>query len=185
MTPRVANGGASRVIQLDVLRGIAILLVLGAHSVLTPADGGHLRNPIMLWFRFGWTGVDLFFVLSGFLVGGLLMQEFRQSGRIGVLRFLIRRGFKIWPSYYAYLAITALVLYPLTGRAIPSWQLMWPGLIHLQNYLGTPFGHTWSLGVEEHFYLFLPPLVVAVAWTGSRRAGGNRSFHHRTNRSQS
>src|SRR5690348_13300609 len=93
----------SRMVQLDFLRGVAILLVLGRHSVISQRDAGFLRPLATAWHRIGWTGVDLFFVLSGFLVGGLLFKELRKSSHLDVRRFLIRRAFKIWPSYYAFL----------------------------------------------------------------------------------
>ena len=66
----------------------------------------------------GWIGVDIFFVLSGFLVGGLLMKEWKTRGHIDVKRFLIRRGFKIWPQYYLYLAVLLL-----TQHATPHASL--------------------------------------------------------------
>src|ERR1700683_3378270 len=90
-----------REIELDFVRGIAILLVVDYHSgknaILTrPLTLLHLAHP-------GWMGVDIFFVLSGFLIGGLLVKEWKVKGRIDSRRFLIRRGFKIWPQYYFFL----------------------------------------------------------------------------------
>ena len=75
----------SRNQSLDVLRGIAILLVLGRHF-----------NYFPLWRQAGWIGVDLFFVLSGFLISGLLFQEYKNTGKLDVRRFILRRGLKIW-----------------------------------------------------------------------------------------
>src|SRR5437868_12447023 len=68
----------NRSLALDMLRGIAILLVLGFHYVVAPAESGWLRSLASAWTRIGWSGVDLFFVLSGFLVSGLLFSEFQQ-----------------------------------------------------------------------------------------------------------
>jgi peptidoglycan/LPS O-acetylase OafA/YrhL len=82
--------GQSRNQSLDVLRGIAVLSVLGCHSTYSPI----LRNVV------GGVGVDLFFVLSGFLISGLLFDEYKKTGGIRIGRFLLRRGLKIWPSYY-------------------------------------------------------------------------------------
>src|SRR5258706_12209135 len=94
----------SRNQALDILRGIAILIVLGRHLFFLPTD---LPPPADLffrtWIRCGWAGVDLFFVLSGFLVSGLLFQEFARNGNVAVSRFLIRRGFKIYPAFYVFL----------------------------------------------------------------------------------
>ncbi len=164
-------------VQLDVLRGIAILLVLGSHYVIGPKQAGWLRIPATLLARFGWTGVDLFFVLSGFLVGGLLMRELRLYGKLDVRRFLIRRGFKIWPIYYLYLLVLGIMMLAGVSRPPePLYQLLSPNLVHLQNYNiwhmpydGSPIaGHTWSLAVEEHFYLLLPLLLLFIGRSGKR-----------------
>ena len=150
-----------RLIQLDILRGIAILLVLGRHPVLLPEQSGSLHAVANAWHVFGWTGVDLFFVLSGFLVGGLLFQELRARGELDVGRFLIRRGFKIWPSYYLFLAVFAALRLLTDARGADSWDLL-PNLLNVQNYFGSPRSHTWSLAVEEHFYLVLPLVLLVI-----------------------
>jgi peptidoglycan/LPS O-acetylase OafA/YrhL len=154
----------SRNQALDVFRGAAILIVLGRHLFFLPPD---LPLPVDLffktWIRFGWAGVDLFFVLSGFLVSGLLFQEFKQHGHVDVTRFFIRRGFKIYPAFYVFLLTGIVVLYalkgPLTARNVLGEALF------LQNYLGKLFNQTWSLAVEEHFYL----LLGATIWLSSKR----------------
>lgn len=161
----------SRLIQLDILRGIAILLVLGRHPVLTPDESGSLHAVATAWHRFGWTGVDLFFVLSGFLVGGLLFHELKARGTLDARRFLIRRAFKIWPSYYLFLLVFAALRELTRARGASAWDLL-PNLLNVQNYLGSPRIHTWSLAVEEHFYLVLPLLLLALI--GRRRAAGGR-----------
>jgi peptidoglycan/LPS O-acetylase OafA/YrhL len=129
--------------NLDALRGIAILLVIGRHTYYSS-----------LWHNIGWAGVDLFFVLSGFLVGGLLFAEFSRAGRIDIRRFYLRRGLKIWPAFYVLLGVS------LVAGSHPSW----PEALFFQNYL-IPVPervHTWSLAVEEHFYLLLPILLLAI-----------------------
>src|SRR4051812_46692628 len=91
---------------LDMLRGVAILLVIGRHF-----PSHTLENPIIAtWFRLGWTGVDLFFVLSGFLVGGILFAEHRETDGIGTAGFFIRRAFKILPPYFAFLIFGAMLI---------------------------------------------------------------------------
>src|ERR1700722_16250927 len=85
----------------------------------------------------GWMGVSVFFVLSGFLVGGLLVKEGKTRGRIDSKRFLIRRGFKIWPQYYFFLALMLL-----TGHR--TVRELWGNLLNIQNYVGG-VAHTWSL----------------------------------------
>src|ERR1035437_9382524 len=97
------NATKSRMLQLDILRGSAILLVIGHHYDSPSFPPGHLRWLTVGLWRFGWTGVDLFFVLSGFLVGGLLIKELHTRSSLDIKRFLVRRMFRIWPSYYLYL----------------------------------------------------------------------------------
>jgi peptidoglycan/LPS O-acetylase OafA/YrhL len=154
-----ATGG--RMIQLDVLRGIAILLVLFRHTVLPWSYAGKLQPLMYHLYCLGWTGVDLFFVLSGFLIGGLLFNEIKHTGKLNVKRFLIRRGFKIWPAYIVFMTFVFLVL-ARHNSIRETWCLTWPNWVHLQNYFGTTRGHTWSLSVEEHFYLLLPVFLLLV-----------------------
>jgi peptidoglycan/LPS O-acetylase OafA/YrhL len=148
-----------RLPQLDYLRGMAVLLVLGRHFDPLPTDLGWAARPFEAWLRCGWVGVDLFFVLSGFLVSGLLMSEYRSSGGVRVGRFLLRRGFKIYPAFYILLAVTALfsVARGRTPAAIPFLC----EALYVQNYGQAVWQHTWTLAVEEHFYLTLG-LVAAI-----------------------
>lgn len=137
---------AKRETDLDVVRGIAILLAMGWH--FNAHETGVAPLDWLLWpgRAFGWAGVDLFFVLSGFLVGRLVMQERQRTGQFDARRFLVRRAFKLWPILYIFLALMAL--------AVPWETFAWQIGTHLQNYIRTPVAtHLWSLAVEEHFYL--------------------------------
>ena len=139
----------SRNESLDILRGIAILLVLLCHY------------PYAHWMGAGWIGVDLFFVLSGFLISGLLFSELKRDGSIAIGRFLLRRGFKIYPSFYVFIGLTALLIPVLRPHFLVH-------ALFLQSYYPadlTIWIHTWSLAVEEHFYLLLPFLLALLAWT--------------------
>lgn len=152
--------------SLDVLRGIAILLVCGQHME-GPLPQGPLNRVADWWHTQGGTGVDLFFVLSGFLVSGLLVEEHARTGEVRVGRFLWRRGLKLYPAYFAFLAW--LLLRPTLAAAMAhsdwfevlrqrSWELL-PNTLFVQNYWWNEFTtplHTWSLAVEEHFYLTIP-----------------------------
>lgn len=138
-----------RLKSIDSLRGIAVILVLFRHHWVGIDAMQHV----------GWVGVDLFFVLSGFLVSGLLFNEHERYGEIRPGRFLIRRGFKIYPLFYLSLTVTFVLI------AAYGWtdQLNWKGhivavfseLFFLQSYLPGIWEHHWSLAVEEHFYISL------------------------------
>lgn len=158
---RLVESNSSRMIQLDILRGVAIVLVLFLHSILPTKESGSLE-PVLSYLRYlGPSGVDLFFVLSGFLVGGLLMKEVHDKKCLDVRRFLVRRGFKIFPSYFVYLFFVFFFLQVLNHLSFTdSFLVLMPNFVHLQNYLGSPRIHTWSLAVEEHFYLILPFLIL-------------------------
>jgi len=140
--------------QLDVVRGLAILLVIDHHAIFLPTDNWIARANHFVGGRIGWMGVDLFFVLSGFLVGGLLVQELTYTGNIRVSRFLLRRMMKIWPAYYFY------IVFQIVVRRHPLHSFLWQNLLNIQNYVGTSLSHTWSLAVEEHFYLLLPLVLL-------------------------
>jgi peptidoglycan/LPS O-acetylase OafA/YrhL len=164
---------AARLIPVDVLRAIAVLLVMGRH-IYIPASLGEGRMAgagMEAWQRGGWIGVDLFFVLSGFLVAGLLFREYQQHGQMLVGRFLIRRGLKIYPAFYVFLFGT-LALQASWGRTRSISRVL-AEVFFVQNYLPGVWNHTWSLAVEEHFYLLIPFLLLLLA---RRRAGGGDPF---------
>jgi peptidoglycan/LPS O-acetylase OafA/YrhL len=143
--------------RLDILRCIAVGLVLGRHGVM---DG--------VWKETGWAGVDLFFVLSGFLISGLLFSEYKTNERIGLRRFFIRRGFKIYPGFYVMLLVTFFVA-ARYGLHLPLgvWSRE---ILFFQNYKHGMWRHTWSLAVEEHFYLLLPLFLIALAKLSKNRS---------------
>ncbi|HSY90338.1 MAG TPA: acyltransferase [Candidatus Binatus sp.] len=137
----------SRNQSLDVLRGFAILMVIGRHVPY-----------YTFWGKIGWAGVDLFFVLSGFLISGLLFKEYKLRRAIDFRQFILRRGFKIWPPFCAFMLLIAV---PLSfAGSFPARQFFL-SLGFLANYVHDNYfvlGHTWSLAVEEHFYILLPLL---------------------------
>ncbi len=136
---------------LDLLRASAIAAVFLGHEVTFTS--------IPVLGELG-TGVDLFFVLSGFLIGRIYFRSSTQPG-FSPLRFWRSRWFRTIPPYFA-----ALVLYVLVDRILlrpPNPELPWYYCLFLQNYLGmTGFGPSWSLCVEEHFYLSLPLLTFLI-----------------------
>jgi peptidoglycan/LPS O-acetylase OafA/YrhL len=112
--------------------------------------------------RFGWIGVDLFFVLSGYLIGGQLLHQLRTSKHIRFARFYARRALRILP---AYLVVVAVYFSLPALREFPNISPLWKFLISVQNIGlrgGTAFSHAWSLAIEDQFYLLLPLVLVAV-----------------------
>jgi peptidoglycan/LPS O-acetylase OafA/YrhL len=140
--------------SLDVLRALAIVWVVNCHIVTAYGKAPHLY-PLQL----GGKGVDLFFALSGWLLGRQLLNEMRQTGTINVRRFWYRRWLRTLPAYYAVLLVT--LAWQLPART-PSWRYT-TFFFFGQNYLPQMpfFGVSWSLCVEEHFYLLVAPLLLA------------------------
>jgi peptidoglycan/LPS O-acetylase OafA/YrhL len=159
-----------RLRRLDILRGIAVVLVLFRHHPPPAADvATPVREIGATLTRVGWIGVDLFFVLSGFLVAGLLFREHRRHGALALGRFWLRRGFKIYPGFYVLLAVT---WWMQTHGGVPAprnreERLLYEA-VYVQNYWGGLWNHTWSLAVEEHFYLGLPIVLACCVWIARR-----------------
>lgn len=169
--PNASRGAGGRIASLDVLRFVAVALVFARHVNPALVDWPPAAAAVMrVWNRAGWAGVDLFFVLSGFLVSGLLFRERREHGSISVGRFLVRRGFKIYPAFYVFLAATVVSrLFVGSGKEIPLVPFL-SELFFFQNYGGGLWWHTWSLAVEEHFYILCAALMFVLARRGAARA---------------
>src|SRR3984893_4831509 len=137
----------SHIPALDGLRAVAVFLVIIAHFGFAQVPGAH--------------GVMIFFVLSGFLITWLLLKESERYGKISLAGFYKRRTLRIFPAFYVYwlILITLLVA---TGKAV-LWPHAWSALFYTSNYYsainGDPnngLSHTWSLAIEEQFYLLWP-----------------------------
>lgn len=141
-----------RQINIDVLRGCAVLAVVLFHF------NGMLP--------YGYLGVDLFFVISGYLVGGALMKNYLSGEKLHFGEFVLKRGMKIWPSYYVFLLLGFVLSNLLFHGDFESQKLHWSELpryaFWYRNFTGFPihfsFDHVWSLCIEEHFYVLLPLL---------------------------
>lgn len=150
---------------LDLLRTLAIVLVMLFHSFVVGGLG-----PNWAWLsRYGWMGVDLFFVLSGFLIGVQVLKSLKDGGRLSFCDFYLRRGFRILPAYWAVLLL--YLVWP-SFRESPGMEPSWKFAAFVLNlsidYVSnTAFSHAWSLCVEEHFYLLFPLLA---AWFFRRPA---------------
>lgn len=144
-----------RIRSIDFLRGLAVILVICRHIIFEP-----------FFIGIGWVGVDLFFVLSGFLVSNLLFKEYETTGNVKPIRFLIRRGLKIYPLYYLMISLLFGILVYREPTYYSVYAANLPNeLMFLQNYRYDKvlIGHTWSIAVEEHFYLALTILLFLFA----------------------
>jgi peptidoglycan/LPS O-acetylase OafA/YrhL len=173
-----ANFPKQRLIELDGLRGFALVMILVFHAVSQEGEYpvGTFLYYLQRSFAMGWTALDLFFVLSGFLIGGILMDA-RESPSY-FKTFYARRVFRIVPVYFAWVLLYVLIIalasdlvvkFSNTGMRPPLDFSIWSHFLFLQNSFdfhypglaGAWFGHLWSLAVEEQFYL-LAPLTVRI-----------------------
>lgn len=156
---------------LDGIRGLALLLVILFHARLG-VPRSTFDDLTLRLFGVGWCGVDLFFVLSGFLITGILLDA---RGSAGYLRnFYARRILRIFPLYFAFLAVAFLLLPDRFEVSQYSWDYLAYYLLYLTNILHAvepralsfPLAVTWSLSVEEQFYIVWPFVVL---FAGPRR----------------
>lgn len=171
--------------NLDSLRSIAAILVLLSHilseylSVYFP-DAIWYTNPVIQFFlRNGGFGVQIFFTLSGFLITYLLLNEMRETGKINLRNFFIRRILRIWPVYFL-VVFFVFVIYGgvknILGMSSPIHESFWMSLFFLSNYdligilsdtskyANGMLSLTWSVSVEEQFYLVWPILFVLIGF---------------------
>jgi peptidoglycan/LPS O-acetylase OafA/YrhL len=169
--------GAGRRPALDGVRALAVTAVAVYHF------GGGAQS----WLPGGFLGVDVFFVLSGYLITGLLIGEYAQRGRIDLLGFWLRRLRRLAPALLlVLLAVTAWIWWATPPDAYPNrrsdvfwtvgylanWHLIATSDTYFAAYTtASPLRHAWSLAVEEQFYLVWPAIVFALLWAGRRWLG--------------
>jgi len=169
---KISRPEIQRIPELDGLRGIAILLVLSFHYLnnqLVHATGkfGKLIGQVT---SFGWVGVDLFFVLSGFLIGSNLIRNRNSANYFPT--FYMRRVVRIIPNYYLLLVIFLLITaipyfqssYFLTGSNVVPWKSYFLmvhniDMAHMHSFGNSSLSVTWSIGIEEQFYIIFPFIV--------------------------
>jgi peptidoglycan/LPS O-acetylase OafA/YrhL len=168
---RTSATGTSRVLALDGLRAFALLIIMGYHFGVG-------------WLQGGFFSLDIFYVLSGYLITGLLLGEWARAARIRLGAFWLRRARRLLPALLVVLVVVTLVvrfaypagLYPNLRMADLSalfyfsnwWQIAASGNYFVATGAVSPLTHTWSLAVEEQFYLVWPLVVLAVLHIGKR-----------------
>lgn len=150
-----------RIPSLDGARAIAVTLVFTWHLLV------HANVPLIWRIDYGNLGVRVFFVISGFLITSLLLAEREKTGTINIASFYVRRVFRIFPAYYVFLLVMAALL--PTGWLILHKVDFLPSAAFYSDYQNAhdALGHTWSLSVEEQFYLLWPGAIVLL---GLRRS---------------
>ncbi len=172
---RTSATGRQRVPALDGIRALGLLLIMGFHFGVRGMPGGFV-------------GVDVFYVLSGYLITGLLLGEWARAARIRLGAFWLRRARRLLPALLVLLVVVTLVvrfsypagLYPDLRMADLSalfyfsnwWQIAASGNYFVATGAVSPLTHTWTLAVEEQFYLVWPLVVVAVLHIGKRFSRG-------------
>lgn len=140
--------------SLDGLRALSVFVVIVGHTRSALLD----RIPFNASFRNGSQGVAVFFGISGFLITHLLLKELRREGRIDIKRFYLRRTFRIFPPFYVFLLVIAIL--SLLHKVQVSATGMLAASTYTWNYIPLPecwiLGHCWSLTLEEQFYLLWP-----------------------------
>ena len=151
----------TRLPGLDLLRAIAVLWTMQFHGFIVGGLGEDWH-----WLeRYGWMGVDLFFVLSGFLIGGQLLRPLARGETPSLRAFYLKRAFRILPAFWVVLAV--YLLWP-GFREAPGMEPWWKFALFFVNLdidyaSNAAFSHAWSLCVEEHFYLLFPALALLLA----------------------
>lgn len=151
---------------IDGIRAIAILWVIVFHVWLFHIDSYPdvcseiTDHPLLMWITKGDLGVDLFFVISGFLIGNILFKEVIRSGRIRIKRFYIRRFLRLMPAYVVCMIGGALLS---KGTPLENYHMAWANLLYINNYIPHSYmPWTWSLAIEEQFYLVIPFVILVV-----------------------
>ncbi len=169
----------NRIVPIDGLRGLAVILVILHHSFDPMYGFGPVWDKIFSVLSLGWVGVDLFFVISGFLITGILINTRENKGYF--VNFYTRRALRIFPLYYAFCIFALIVVPKLPGsepatfeniRNYQSWLWFYAtncliAMKHAWVFSANNFelNHLWSLCVEEHFYLIWPFIVWRLSLT--------------------
>jgi peptidoglycan/LPS O-acetylase OafA/YrhL len=155
-----------RIPSLDGIRGVLLIIVLSAHTLGT--RNFPIARDALPMEGLAYSAMRVFFIISGFLITGILLREMNRRGTVDILRFYFKRTFRIFPAYYFFLAVVAI------GAALGIFHLKPGDMLHATTYTSNynpdpawQLGHSWSLSVEEQFYLLWPAVLLTL---GIRRA---------------
>jgi len=158
-TKLFSNHNSERIYGLDIMRAVAILLVICSHSrfLLFP-----ISNKFDIMKSWGFYGVEIFFVLSGYLIGGILIKQSQNGFSFKKLKtFWVRRWFRTMPNYYLVLLFNLIIIFVLKQQSEFNWHF----LSFTQNLFNPHpnfYSEAWSLTIEEWFYIILPFLLVLI-----------------------
>ncbi|WP_018343026.1 acyltransferase family protein [Cytophaga aurantiaca] len=165
----------NHIVELDGIRGLAVLLVIIFHFLNQPIlSNNSFDHFFKELFAIGWVGVDLFFVLSGFLITRILLNT--KSGSNYFISFYYKRTLRIFPLYYLYLILIFFIIYPILFNRVSEFEQskmllteqsqawFWLYLSNIKQvmdgtFFGGGLGHLWSLSIEEQFYILWPCIV--------------------------
>ena len=158
---------SSNFAPIDGIRALSILLVLVYHTFLVYDLSNPHETVASMLTKLGWAwtwawngdkGVDVFFVMSGFLISGILLKQYSKEGHLNLKNFYIRRYLRLTPAYYFMLTIYWLL-------SATNSDMIWANYLYVNNFI--PYERqaaawTWSLAVEEQFYFIYPLILIAI-----------------------
>jgi peptidoglycan/LPS O-acetylase OafA/YrhL len=183
------NPPADHVSVVDGIRAIAVLIVIASHMIFTTQffvpDASNQFSELPVWAQWpvqGFLGVDMFFVISGFLIGSILFAEYKKTEDVNLKRFFYRRFLRLMPLYWLALALSAFMVSLNGGDEIVRYVNVdvaknvgeiWKNLLYINNLYppDEQFGamsHSWSLAVEEQFYFLFPLILLLIFRTRFR-----------------
>ena len=160
---RLYNRSEKNYKPIDGIRSIGLLWVITGHTWLfqyryfSETSDKIFDNPFLIWISKGDLAVEFFFIISGFLIGSMLFKEFKKTNTINFKKFYVRRFLRLLPVYVFAMIIG---LYFLRGTQSGNWRSAWANLLYINNYVhDTYMGWTWSLAIEEQFYIVIPFII--------------------------
>jgi peptidoglycan/LPS O-acetylase OafA/YrhL len=163
---KILNRSSEHYAFMDGIRAMAVLWVIVFHSWLFQyvsmgdAINGIYNHPLFYWVTKGDLGVDLFFVISGFLIGSIIFKEIKNTDAFHFTRFYVRRFLRLTPVYVFSMGLN---MYFMKDFGENQFGIYWSNILYVSNYVASsPMAWTWSLAIEEQFYMVVPFLLVYI-----------------------